>query len=224
MQVARRGYDTALSVLKKGRAAFFGGGDVDLPKNRPLKLKDDLTPSFGYVGERYSPKTGVLILGINPGNGSDVRSEADEQLYPALISFTENPSQKHFAEAQQAYKAACVTWPVWRRHCSEFIGAGKLELEEVAYSNCLPWRTESKSGFAPSVAEKAAKLYAYPLIEELQPKLIIALGKRAEEILLLAGQKLPARLITWNRAQAATPAVLKERAKAAAEILDALRR
>jgi uracil-DNA glycosylase len=94
----------------------------------------------------------------------------------------------------------------------------------VAYSKCLPWRTESKSGFAPSVAEKAAKLYAYPLIEELQPKLIIALGKRAEEILLLAGQKLPARLITWNRAQAATPAVLKERAKAAAEILDALRR
>jgi hypothetical protein len=70
----------------------------------------------------------------------------------------------------------------------------------------------------------ACVLYAYPLIEELQPKLIVALGKRTEEILLMGGQKLPAPLITWNRAQAATAAVLKERVKAAAEILDALRR
>ena len=219
------GYKSAQRVVRDyRREAFFGGIDIDFPKNRPLELRDDdLTPQLGYVGECYS-ETRVLILGINPGNGPDVRSKADEQMMPALISFANNPSQERFDQAQKAYKAVCVTWPVWwRRRCSEVIGAGKLELEEVAYSNCLPWRTESGTAFTPSVQEKAAKLYAYPLIEELQPKLIIALGKCATKILRLAGQELPL-LITWNCAQAATPAVLEERAKAAAEILTVLGR
>jgi hypothetical protein len=212
-------------VVDYRREAFFGGIDVDFPKNRPLVLRnDDLTPQLGYVGESYRRGTGVLFLGINPGNGPDVRSKADEQMMPALISFAENPSPKRFDQAQKAYEDVCVTWRVWwRRRCSEVFGPGKLELEEVAYSNCLPWRTESGPGFGPSVQEKAAKLYVYPLIEELQPKLIIALGKCATKILHLAGQE-PPRLITWNCAQAATPAVLEERAKAAAEILTVLGR
>jgi hypothetical protein len=56
------------------------------------------------------------------------------------------------------------------------------------------------------------------LIEELEPRVIVALGKRAAEILELSGLGLP-NLIVWNRAQAATSAVKQERAQAAAHIL-----
>jgi hypothetical protein len=230
MQVDPLGYKTARKVLfDHPREAFFGDID-DLPKH-PLKLpdklreelrRDDLTPQFGYVGERYS-KTQVLILGINPGNGDpDARSNADEEMMPALIRFADNPSSPElFDQAQKAYKTGFVKWR-GSRHFIDVIGAGKLELEDVAYSNCLPWRTESRAGFAPAVEQNAAKLYACPLIEELKPMLIIAFGKRAEKILRLCRSRAIPPLITWTRARAATPAVRAERDKAAAEIRKAV--
>jgi hypothetical protein len=162
MQNVPLGYITARRALALGRAAFFGGVDVDLPTNRsPLLHSDDLTPQFGYVGARYL-ETRVLLLGINPANGpqTDVRSSTDERMMPALIRFADGPTPERFLDAQLAYKAQCETWHVWRRHCKEVIGVGKLSLEQVVYSNCLPWRSGSNSAFADSVAERSAKLYA----------------------------------------------------------------
>jgi hypothetical protein len=217
------GFRTATSVLEAGRSAFFGGADVDLPTDRSALLRrDDLTPQFGYVGSRYR-ETRLLLLGINPGNGkqTEVRSATDERMMPALIRFASNPTSANFADAQAAYRAECETWHVWRRHCKQVIGAGRLSLDQVAYSNSLPWRTGSQSRFDDSVAERAAALYALPLIEELKPKLVVAMGKRAAEILRAAGQALPP-VIVWNRAQAATESVLRERINAAARVFEIL--
>jgi hypothetical protein len=61
-----------------------------------------------------------------------------------------------------------------------------------------------------------------PLIDELQPSLVIAMGKRASEILALSKRKAPP-LVVWNRAQAATEAVLRERANSAAEVFSILK-
>jgi hypothetical protein len=66
---------------------------------------------------------------------------------PILVRFAQDPSPEHFLQAQRAYEAECKTWPIWRRHCAEITGAGKLALDEIAYSNCLPWRTDSQSKF-----------------------------------------------------------------------------
>lgn len=214
------GYVAAGCVLKAGRAAFFGALDADLPSNRSPQLRqDDLTPQFGYVGSGYRA-TRVLLLGINPGNGTETvrRSATDERMMPALIAFAADPTPDRFAIAQRAYQAECAGWHVWKRHCSEAIGAGRLSLDEIAYSNCLPWRSGSNSAFSDHVAERAAMLYAYPLIEELKPSVVVALGKRAAEILQIGG-KPPPNLITWNRAQAATSTVLRDRAEAGAMIL-----
>jgi hypothetical protein len=219
------GFRTATAVLKIGRSAFFGGTDIDLPLNRSTLLRgDDLTPQFGYVGSRYN-ETRLLLLGINPGNGkqTEVRSATDERMMPMLIQFASNPTPGNFAVAQAAYQAECETWHVWRRHCKDVIGAGKLSLDQVAYSNSLPWRTGSESRFDDAVAERAAILYAIPLIEELKPRLIVAMGKRAAEVLHAAGGVLP-KIIVWNRAQAATDSVLRERASAAAKVFAALDR
>jgi len=139
-------------------------------------------------------------------------------MMPALHHFASDASVVSFIEAQKAYKSVCQSWSVWQRHCSEVIGAGKLSLEEVAYSNALPWRTASESNFDDAVGTKAAKNYVYPLIEELQPRVIIAMGKKAAKILGLGGKSFPS-LIVWNRAQVATASVQQERAEAAKQIL-----
>jgi hypothetical protein len=219
------GYNTALSVLKIGRTAFFGEVDADLPPNRsPLLRKDDLTPQFGYVGHGYT-STRVLLLGINPGNGRETisRTATDERMMPTLIHFAQDPSPENFKSAQQAYQAECSTWHIWRRHCAEITGAGRLSLDDIAYSNALPWRTGSESNFGDSVAAKAATLYTHPLIDELRPSVVICLGKRAAAIVRIGDRKLP-HVIVWNRAQAATPSVLLDRRRAAEEVFAILER
>ena len=219
------GYKTAKAVLRLGRKAFFGTATADLPPGRSTILRqDDLTPQFGYAGSRYR-NTRVLILGINPGNGprDDIRTREDEVMMPPHRRFAADPSLRNFKAATAAYKAECQCWHVWTRHCAEVIGAGKLSLEEIAYSNCLPWRTASQSSFGDSVATTTAELYVAPLIKELRPRLIIALGKRASEILQMVPGPLP-QVITWNRARAASAAVKQQRAASAHRIFKALSR
>ena len=218
------GYRTARRVVELGRAAFFGTSDADLPANRSALLRgDDRTPRFGFVGANYSTVR-VLLFGINPGNGpeSEHRSATDARMMPALERFAADPTPDHFDAAQRAYQAECVTWSIWRRHCREVIGAGRLALDDIAYTNCLPWRSGSNAAFSDTVAERAATLYAGPLIAELRPKVVIAMGKRAAESLRMT-DAAPTDLIIWNRAQAATASVLADRANTAAKIFARLR-
>lgn len=152
-----------------GRSAFFPDHEFDVPLGRSALLRrDDLTPQFGYVGAQYS-STNVLLLGINPGNGprNDFRTPADERMMPAILRFAQNPTESTYAQATLAYMNECRSWPVWKHHCAEVIGAGKLSFDKIAYSNSLPWRTASKSSFSDRVAKKTAERYVRPLIEEL---------------------------------------------------------
>ena len=212
---------TARKVVELGREAFFPKVDPDLPSGRsPILQKDDLAPQFGFVGSEYSTFR-ILLLGINPGNGGNNtnRNQEDSRMMPSILQFAQFPTEENFARAEEAYRNECEKWQVWKRHCSEVIGAGKLSLKQIAYSNCLPWRTDSKSRFSEYVAQKTAHLYIAPLIEELNPKVIIAMGKeRVENILKMTGLSLPP-VIVWNRSQAATELALHERAVAADKIL-----
>ena len=214
------GYKSASAVIRLGRAAFFGSSTTDLPRRRSEALRrDDLIPQFGYVGREYAAAR-VLLLGINPGNGpidAASPSSEDQRMMPLLAAFAAEPSVANFMRAQEAQKIASQTWPVWRRHCAPIFGAGGLSFEQIAYSNCLPWRTGSESNFDDEVASRSACLYALPLIEELAPTVVIALGKRVASILRLGGRPVEP-LIVWNRSQAATPPVLQERQAAAERI------
>jgi hypothetical protein len=60
-----------------------------------------------------------------------------------------------------------------------------------------------------------------PLLLELAPQVVIALGKRAASILAMTGGPIK-NLIVWNRAQAATARVKSDRAEAASRIFAAL--
>jgi len=224
MEFGVLGFSTAKAILSLGRSSFFLEND-DLPQGRSeLLQRDDLIPSFGFVGSNYD-QTRVLLLGINPGNGprDDRRTPGDERMMPALHAFAELPTIENFKSATEAYKAECWHWPIWKRHCAEVIGSGKLSLDEITYSNCLPWRTASKSGFSEIVAARAATLYVKPLLDELKPRLVVALGKRAGAIVQTIETK-PAQVLIWNRAQAATLQVRQERADTARKILTTLDR
>ncbi len=212
------GYSTIRNALSLGRAAFFGDPDADLPSSRSAVIRDDdLTPQFGYVGVRYEEHR-ILLFGINPGNGPrDFRSPADERMMPKLIRFRDDPSGESFQCASAAFAEACQTWPVWRRCCSELFGEGKLSLDQVAYSNCLPWRTATETRFSDEIAEQTVRHYALPLVEELKPKIVISLYKRAASILEMNGRKIDG-LITWNGARAPTEAVKRERKYTAEDI------
>jgi hypothetical protein len=213
------GYRTARSALD--RAAFFRDALTDLPSNRSSLLQlDDLIPQFGYVGQRYK-EGGVLLVGLNPGNGSGNvnRNAWDARMMPILARFAQDPSPEHFLQAQHAYRRECTTWRIWR-HCTEIMDAGKLTPDEIAYSNCLPWRTGSRSNFDDYVADRAANLYARPLIEELRPSLVVCLGKRATDIVRAAimGMAVKPQVIPWDCSRAATAKVRAERRRTAAAI------
>jgi hypothetical protein len=218
------GFQPAQKAVELGRAAFLGEIHADIPLGRSALLQThDLTPQFGFVGKRYLEKR-VLLIGINPGNGptNDFPTKGDARMMPALMQFAESPTSENFHQASLAYQEECQAWPLWKRHCNEVLGPGGLLFDEIAYGNCLPWRTESRSAFSDNVAQRAAQLYVRPLLSELVPRVVIALGKRAATILEMTGQALP-NLIVWNRAQAATASVKRERADAAARILAVIR-
>lgn len=222
------GYRVAKRALEVGRGGFFPSLSFDLPiRKSTILAADDLIPQFGYVGIDYQPLR-VLLLGINPGNGPEKaqsRSRGDVQMMPALHRFFELRSSQAFLDAQNAYKGVCQSWAVWGQHCAELLVNNHLSIEQIAYSNCLPWRTESQSAFDDSIAERAAELYAVPLIEELKPKIIVAVGKKAAKILGYAVIAMPPTVV-WNRARSLTESVDKERRAAAAhfrELLEANR-
>jgi hypothetical protein len=223
------GYLAAKRAVEEGRGAFFRSQSFDLPKRTSTILAgDDLVPQFGYVGADYHSLR-ALLLGINPGNGpkrANDRSPGDKQMMPALHRFSEIQSPQSFLEAQSAYKRVCQSWAVWGRHCAELLTKAGLSIDQIAYSNCLPWRTASESAFGSFTAERAATLYAIPLVEELQPRIIIAVGKKAATILDYATIAMPSTVV-WNRAQALTRSVDEERRDATAQfcaLIEASRR
>lgn len=212
------GYAAALHVLQCGRTAVFGGPDIDVPASHSAEVAaDDLLPQFGYVGKSYL-KTRVLVLSINPGNGPrDRRDAGDAKALPALSDFVRDRSPDSFAFAQQMYRQVCLGWSIWARHCRKLLSAGGLSPDDVAYSYCLPWRTRSEARFSRPVAENAVRMYAAPLIEELKPRVLVALGKRASEVLELGGV-CHNGLVVWNRARALKPQVGDERDQAIAKL------
>jgi hypothetical protein len=209
------GFETAKRVAALGRSAFFCEKKPDLPLRRSALLRgDDLVPQFCFVGARY-PSRRVLLLPINPGNGScdEIRTPGDDRMMPSLIRFTQKLTKKNFAAAAAAYMGECQQWSIWTRHCTRILAAGDLAIHEIACFNSLPWRTQSKSKFAVAVEKKAAELYVGPLIEELKSSVVVAVGKRADAVLRRTGLPLP-EVIVWNRDRRNKGPVEAERAAA----------
>lgn len=221
--MANMGFDAARRVVQAGRGAFFRTPDADLPVRQSSILRqDDLIPQLGFVGANYQAHR-ILLLGINPGNGGNnqKRNPADDKMMPAMYAFVREPTEQNFVAASRAYQTGFETWGPRLLRCPELFGPGKLAVSDVAYATCLPWRTGSKPPFTDDVMQKAATLFLRPLIEELAPAKIVAMGKTdVPKFLQMTGLHIP--FILWNRSQAATPTALDERKAAAERILNGI--
>lgn len=155
----------------------------------PLNLVDDARTMFaGAVGRNYQPG-GVVLLAINPGGGGDAyvrRTVADETLYPLLQRFRDAGESAAvtdaFEEINSLFLPSLRSWNVWRimQPCLEAAG---VDLSQAAYMNAVPYRTRKDR--TPSVAAKRAawQMVTSPALDVLQPRMIIALGMKAGDVL-----------------------------------------
>jgi hypothetical protein len=168
------------------REQIFG---VAEPQSRPLNLQGDAALMFpGYVGEAYQPG-GPVLVAINPGGGGDgyaERSSADEEFYPILEAFhrsTTDTLREHFRAMNDGWVRSMRTWNL-RRIIDPVLGALDCEVEQVAFLNAVPYRTRENR--APSVfaRRQAWMLVTRPLLDVLQPGVLVALGQKAGDVLL----------------------------------------
>lgn len=157
-------------------------------KYRPLNLRKDAEVMFaGYVGANYRPG-GCVVLAINPGGGGDAyakRTQEDEVFYPLLYALKLAVSPKTleaFERVNSAFEPIVQCWNLWRI-LGPTIDATSYRLDQIAYLNAVPYRTKEDK-IPPVYARKEAwEMVTGPSLELLQPQKIIALGKKAGDVL-----------------------------------------
>ena len=168
------------------REAIFGPDDAE--KWLPKYLNEDASTMFaGYVGPRYVPGKGIVLIAINPGGGGDSysrRTPEDERFYPLLHKFKtadRSNAQKAFEDINDRFKEMVQRWNIWRI-IEPTLDAAGLSLEQVAYVNLVPYRTRGDKMPPVSARKSAFERIVEPMFEILDPKAIVALGKKAGTI------------------------------------------
>jgi hypothetical protein len=172
-------------IANISRAEIFGASDAEL---RPTNLPDDANTMFaGYVGINYRKGRGLLLLAINPGGGGDAytqRTPEDGAFYPLLVQLKTSSPEKSceaFDRINNAFVGIVQRWNLWRVLQPTLEAAGR-SIDEVAYMNVVPYRTRGDK--MPPIA---ARRWAWaqivgPTIQLLEPRAIIALGKKAGSV------------------------------------------
>ncbi|HWA68415.1 MAG TPA: hypothetical protein VG821_01110 [Rhizomicrobium sp.] len=194
-------YEVAKSLIDAGRGSLFETPDTDLPQGRSdLIAKDDRIPQIGFVGEAYEIRR-ILVLGINPGNGSsNTRSPEDSKMMPALHDFVSDSNRGAYAAAMQAQMIAFPNW-LASKEIGPILKDEGVNLAEIAYANANPYRVEGNSSnhvFPNKTRERIAAMnWVLPLALALSPRLIIAHGQKAADVIKHC--KTSTRLLTYNR-------------------------
>ncbi len=207
------GYHAAHHAADVGYAAIFEGCTKLIPKASDLaSTEDNRTPQFGFVGPRYA-ETRVLVLGVNPGvvKRGTVK-DRDQRSLAALRRFRDEPSPSNFLAAQDANRVALEGWRDDNPHWKHLLARTSLTFDDIAFSNALPYRTHANKTSA-RLRLNAASHYAWRLVAELEPRLVICFGNTAAAILTHSGrlrrrliEKSPTLLplhVTWPRDQRA---------------------
>lgn len=167
------------------RKDIFGDADTKL---RPLNLPADNDTMFaGYVGSGYLHRSGLLLLGINPGGGGDAdtrRIPEDEVFYPLLHAFkaaNDDRVSGAFEAVNEAFVPIVKRWKLWRILGPTLDAAG-VNITEVAYMNVVPYRTRGNN-MPPVAARRASwEQIVEPTLNILAPRTIITLGKKAGSV------------------------------------------
>jgi len=166
-----------LKAVRLTRKDVFGEVEKQHPVSEP---EDAAVPQIGFVGRDYRAG-GTVLLGINPGGGGDtyVRTAADSILLPLIESLRGGKAPRETLDAMfNQYAANMRTWNLWRIVLPVLEACEKSQTE-IAYLNWCPFRTRRDNMPHVDAMRRSREVYLAPLIEELAPTRIIALGKKA---------------------------------------------
>lgn len=164
-------------------------------------LEDANTAAPGWVGTAWNQ--GTLLIGINPGGGGDAyrRNPDDDRLYTLLRSFRD--AQIH--EQEDAFARSSTAWinvqrshNIWRI-IDPILKATDESVDEVAFMNILPFRTRMDKAAPVAVLPAAWERSAKEQVKALAPRRIIALGKKAWDVLVRFDLPSGANLILFRR-------------------------
>jgi hypothetical protein len=194
-------FQVAKALLIAGRGHLFESPTKDIPHaSSDIIAKDDLIPQLGFVGSTYEVRR-ILVLGINPGNGPRAsRSAADAQMMPALYAFVSNPEEVTYAAAMQAQMDAFPNW-LASKEIGPILENEGVARNEIAYANASPYRAgkgDAKDAFPSKARERLAAIgWVLPLLTALTPKIIIAHGKKAADVIQHCD--FQAKILVYNR-------------------------
>lgn len=167
------------------RSALYGTPN---DQQLPLNLQSDARiPFVGFCGPHYR-KCGVVLLAINPGGGGDAyasRTPQDSELIALIDGFiaaAPAAAPSAFERMCASYAAQVQTWNLWRilRLTME---ACRTTVEHVCYLNAFPYRTAKDARPASQALNITWLEVVAPLLQALQPSLMIALGKKLVALL-----------------------------------------
>lgn len=171
-----RCHRAALGALRLSRREIFGDADDQLPIAEPA---DAQLPQIGFIGSGYR-RGGTVLLGINPGGGRDAyrRTPEDARLLPMISALREGELSPR--DVQEVFDLVAVTmrrWNLWRVVAPVLDACGEGQ-EEIAYLNWCPFRTRQDKMPRAGAMRRCLDAYLGPLMAELAPARIIALGKK----------------------------------------------
>jgi hypothetical protein len=199
----RAAFNVVHATLRGGRKLLFESETAALPiRMSDAVSADDTIPQFGFVGKYYGARK-IAVIGINPGNGpDDHRTQSDEEMMPVLHRFVAEPNEVTYAAASFAQAKAFPSWLASKEIGLILEGEG-IRADEIAYTNACPYRAgkgESKDVFPNNRRMRlAADNWLSPLLNALTPKLVIAHGQKAAEVISYCA--LSSTRLVYNRSR-----------------------
>jgi hypothetical protein len=166
------------------RSTLYG---TDSDHQLPLYLPSDArVPFLGFCGTGYR-SGGTVLLAINPGGGGDkymARTPQDNEIVPRINAFvTAKPAvlSETFQDMCESYSTQVQSWNLWRILLPT-LKACNTELEDICYLNLFPYRTARDARPSLRALNTAWISIVKPLLQSLQPTVLVALGKKAGKI------------------------------------------
>lgn len=150
----------------------------------PSPYADDAIPQCGFFAKGRSHV--VALVGINPGgNSGEPRSTSDAVSLPAWEAFSKAPTLENFAEAQTIHLRQLRKTRYWAYNVAPVLRALHLSEDAIALFNCMPFRTVDTKWSAET--KRAAARHTKQVLKALGDPQVVALGKLAADVLVLAG-------------------------------------
>jgi hypothetical protein len=165
-------------------------------------IEDASTAAPGWVGSSWN--CGTLLVGINPGGGGDNyrRNPTDDELYSLARKFREantlGTQARAFAKLSTKWMQIQRTHSIWRIIAPILDATGESG-DGIAFMNILPFRTRMDALPPRGTLRAAWEQAARPQIAALNPKRVIALGKKAWTVMTAFEMPRPVEVVLFKR-------------------------